>query len=125
MKFEFRDGLIFAPITVVYNNTEKTFNALIDTGSAGTAIDSGIFKLDLQRDGIIKDIVGIGGKQQVLVQIVEDISFVGVRVENFPIEFADLKDSFGVNAFIGTDFLKKIKAVIDYSTDEIRSLLKR
>lgn len=120
MKFEFKSGLIYVPISVHYNKSIIDIQAAIDTGSAGTAVDINLVKLDLSRKTRIADIVGIGGWQQVAIQEAEKVIIGDESTLNFQIEFADLKDTFGVDAFIGSDLLKKLNAVIDFSVEELR-----
>ena len=120
MKFQFQEGLIYVPLIIHYNKSVVEFDAVIDTGSAGTAVDINLVKLDLSRKTRIADIIGIGGCQQVAIQEVERVLIGDKSVVNFPIEFADIKGTFGEEAFIGSNLLKRLNAVIDYSTEELR-----
>ena len=121
MKFTLKDGLLYIPITVRYHRDMKEIPAIIDTGSAGTAVDINAFNMDLSRDATIRDLVGVGvgGKQRVIVQHVEAIIIGKYQATTFPVEFCDFDDSFGVQAFIGSDFLKLALAKIDYETEDV------
>lgn len=113
---------IFAPLTVTYGEQVVTVEAVIDTGSAGTAIDTSQILLDLSRPGIVADMVGIGSAHQVLIQNATSVSLVDVVINDFPIEFGDFSGKFSVNGIIGGDLLKQLGIRIDYARDEIRSI---
>lgn len=63
MKLTYKGKLILAPLTISYGSQLKTIECVVDTGSAGTAIDTSQINLDLNRQGEVADIVGIGGYQ--------------------------------------------------------------
>ncbi len=46
MKFEYRNGLLYLPISVRYDKLIELIG-IIDTGSAGTAVDVDKFNIDL------------------------------------------------------------------------------
>ena len=96
-----------------------TVESVVDTGSAGTAIDTTQLSLDLARPGILADMVGIGGTHQVLIQNVESVSLDGATIKDFPIEFSDFSGRFAVKGIIGRDLLKMLRAKINYSTEEL------
>ena len=114
MKLELRRGLIYVPITLLYAHQEVHLHALVDTGSAGTAADINRFHIDYQREARICDLVGIGGRQQVIVQEVETVRLGDASCANFPIEFCDMDGAYGIEAIVGGDLLDRLHAVIDY-----------
>ena len=75
MKFEWKQGLIWVNITVIYGG--KTIiipNCIIDTGSSSTMIDIDLVEFDYHKPALIKRLFGIGtGKQEVLCQQVDKI----------------------------------------------------
>ena len=76
-KFELVGGLIILPIVFVYSAKVKVqANAMIDTGSAGTALDINLLTLDPSRVSRIVELAGIGGNQDVgvLPAIVREFS---------------------------------------------------
>ena len=58
----------------------------MDTGPAGAAIDTSQIALDLSRPAMMADMVGIGGKHQVLIENIEVIKLGGMSVKDFPVE---------------------------------------
>ena len=119
MKLTYKGKLIFVPLTISYGNQVVTVESVVDTGSAGTAIDTTQISLDLARQSVLADMVGIGGTHQVLIQNVESVSLDGKAIKNFPIEFGDFSGRFVVKGIIGGDLLKILGAKIDYSTNEL------
>ena len=103
MKLTFKGKLIFAPLTITYGNQIVTVDSVVDTGSAGTAIDTSQLSLDLARQSVLADMVGIGGTHQVLIQNVESVSLDGMTIKDFPIEFGDFSGRFAVRGIIGGD----------------------
>ena len=120
MKLIYRDKLIFASLLISYGTQNITVECVVDTGSAGTAIDTSQLSLDLSRAGTVADMVGIGGSHQVLIQTVELVSLDGVIVKDFPVEFGDFTGQYSVRGIIGGDLLKILGTTIDYLKDELQ-----
>ncbi len=119
MKFEYREGLLYLPLTVSYNS-EITLNGIIDTGSAGTVVEVEDFSIELlSRDGCMVTMIGVGGIQEAFAQTVSQVSIGEFSVKNLEIEFSNLKEDFGFSAIIGSNLLDALQAVIDYSKREI------
>ena len=114
MTFEFVHGLIYVPIQIDYADQQVKLRAIVDTGSAGTAADINLFNIDYSRDARIRDLVGIGGKERVIVQSVERVAFGNAVCEQFPIAFSDMDGAFDVEAIVGGDLKERIGAVVDY-----------
>ena len=121
MKFELFKGLIIVPVTFVYKASKIETQGVIDTGSAGTALDINLVKLDFTRPSSIVEIVGIGGSQDVLLQMVEEVTFNTATVKNFQIEFGDVTNIFGFDAIVGGDLLDALGICIDYENRGITS----
>lgn len=119
MKFDYRGGLLYLPITIHYDS-ETTLTGIIDTGSAGTVVDVDCFNIDyLSRNARAVVVHGVGGSQEAFVQTVEFVRIGEQKVEDIEIEFCDLKDDFGFEAIIGSNLLDKLGAIIDYPKREI------
>ncbi|MEM9490409.1 MAG: hypothetical protein AAGC55_14780 [Myxococcota bacterium] len=119
MTFELVYGLIYVPMQIDYADQQVDLRAIADTGSAGTAANINLFNLDYHRDGRIRDLVGIGGKERVIVQNVERVSVGDSACEQFPIEFSDMDGAFDIEAIIGSDLLERFGAVIDYPAKQL------
>ena len=119
MKLDWRSGLIYLPVAVTYKERLQ-FEAIVDTGSAGTVFDIDLFDIELlTRNPRIIKIVGVGGAQDVLQQTVEEISIGAISIEKFPAQFGDLENAFGIKGIIGGDTLNYLGAIIDYQAKEI------
>jgi hypothetical protein len=116
MKFEWQQGLIWVPLTVVYGGTPIIVpNCIIDTGSSTTMIDIDLVEFDYHKPALIKRLFGIGaGKQEVLCQQVDKVIINQFELEAVEIEFGTLKESLGINGFIGTDILSQFILTIDF-----------
>lgn len=119
-KFEIVSGLLLTKLSVFYES-EVELTAMIDTGSAGTAVDIDKFPFDPMRAASrIVSLVGIGGRQEVIAQFVAGVEIGKQRVLDYEIQFCDLWERFQFEAIIGSDLLERLGATIDYPNREIR-----
>ncbi len=119
MKFEIKDDLLYLPITIFYDR-EITLTGIIDTGSAGTVVEVDDISIDLlSRDGRPIRMIGVGGIQEGFAQTLSRVSIGEFSVKDFEVEFSNLKEDFGFDAIIGSNLLKAMGAVIDYTNCEI------
>ena len=119
MKFEIKDDLLYLPVTIFYDR-EITLTGIIDTGSAGTVIEVDDISIDLlSRDGRPIRMIGVGGVQEGFAQTLSRVSIGEFSVEDFEVEFGNLKEDFGFDAIIGSNLLRALGAVTDYTSCEI------
>jgi len=119
VKFEYRNGLLYLPISVYYDSNIELIG-IVDTASGGTAVEVERFNIDLlSRNARAVTLWGVGGKQEAFAQTVSSVKIGQIEVKNFEIEFCDLKDDFGFDAVIGSNLLDKLGAVIDFQKREI------
>ena len=119
MKFEIKEALLYLPITIFYDQ-EITFTGIIDTGSVGTVVEVDAISIDLlSRNARPIRMVGVGGIQEGFAQTLSKVSLGEFSVKDFEIEFCNLKDDFGFDAIIGSNLLKALGAVIDYTICEV------
>ncbi len=124
IRFELVGGLIILPIVFEYSTKVKVkADALVDTGSAGTALDINLLKLDPSRASRIVELAGVGGSQDVVIQRVDGINFVNKLISDFEVEFGDVSTKFGFNAIIGSDLLDALGVCIDYESRALSSKL--
>ncbi|MCK5524219.1 MAG: hypothetical protein KAI83_13895 [Thiomargarita sp.] len=117
MKFERKQGLIWVPIEVIYEGKKIIIpDCIIDTGSSSTMIDIDLVEFDYRKPAIIKRLFGIGtGKQEVLSQEVDKIIIDQFELEAVQIEFGTIKETLGINGFIGNDILSQFIVMIDFN----------
>ncbi len=119
MKFEYDGGLLYAELSILHGSEVK-LRAMIDTGSAGTAVDIDRFQVDLHMPGSeLVYIAGVGGRQEVISQTVSKLSIGDIDIPNYKVQFCDLWDQFQFEAIIGSELLEMLGAVIDYPKREI------
>ena len=116
MKFEWRNGLIYAEIEITYGNKLfKISDCIIDTGSASTAIDIEQVDFDYHKPTLIRRLIGIGGGiQEVLTQRVDNLIIDGQSVNGIDIEFGDIRCDLGITGFIGTNVLSRFNVALDF-----------
>jgi hypothetical protein len=119
VNFEIVGGLLYAELSVFYESEVKLL-AIIDTGSAGTAVDIDKFNINPHRLGSrLVEIVGVGGCQEVICQPISKLKIGGVEVINYEVQFCDLWNQFKFEAIIGSELLDHLGAIIDYTKREI------
>ncbi|WP_047151331.1 aspartyl protease family protein [Aneurinibacillus tyrosinisolvens] len=117
MKMEYIDGLLHVSFIITYQ--EKTIaleHVIIDTGAARTIISAdAVFDLGIfaAADDEINVMYGIGGEDYSFRKVVDEIEFAPFKISDFPIDFGDLDEAFGINGIIGLDVLLAGKFVID------------
>ncbi|HEW98484.1 MAG: hypothetical protein DRR16_03285 [Candidatus Parabeggiatoa sp. nov. 3] len=116
MKFEWKQGLIWINITLIYGG--KTIivpNCIIDTGSSSTIIDIDLVEFDYHKPAVIKRLFGIGtGTQEVLCQQVDKIIIDEFELDAVEVEFGAIKENLGINGFIGNDILSQFILTLDF-----------
>ena len=111
---EFLGGLLFVSVAIVHSSKETRIRAIIDTGSAGSAIDINLLKPDFTRPAKFAEIVGVGGSQPAVIQAVDSLEIGNLILRERQLEFADLENSFGIQGIIGNDLLDLCNATIDF-----------
>lgn len=118
MKLYFEYGVPFAEIELINDGKRvKLSKVLIDTGSGTTIISTETaieLGLDQQPDDEINLVSGIGGTESVYEKHVSKIILDSVLINDFKVDVGAMLYSFGFDAIIGSDLLKKAKAIIDF-----------
>ena len=118
------DELPFVSVVVHGNGKTITLHrVLLDTGSGGTAFKTD----DMEKIGVVPDgddkpatMRGVGGDEYVLQKKIPAIEIGDMLVSQFVIQMGALDYGFELDGIIGADFLLHVKAVIDFSSLEIR-----
>ncbi len=126
MKIEIQNGLPFVSVVLIYRNKNLHLdNVLLDTGSSGT-----IFPIDrVESIGLqpepkdeIHRIRGVGGSEYVYQKQIDKLSIGNLNVRNFVIEIGPVDYGFNIQGIIGTDFLIKSKALLDFFHYELSTM---
>jgi hypothetical protein len=121
MKFEYRHGLIWLNVDILYEGlTVKIDKCILDTGSATTAINIDMVNLNYQKPTKIKRLFGIGnGTQEVISQNIDAITFGESIVKNIDVKFGMFDSKLSINGFIGNDILSKFNMELNFFNLEI------
>ena len=116
--------LPFVQVTLEHQGVKIKFeNALLDTGSAATVFPSELLEesgIEPPPNAIVREISGIGGGMEyVLEYSVDAVEVNGLRVEDFVIHSGQADYGYGFNAFVGFDFLKATRALVDFGRMQI------
>jgi predicted aspartyl protease len=116
VKFEWKQGLIWVNMTVIYGGKTIVIpDCIIDTGSSSTMIDIDLVEFDYHKPAILKRLIGIGaGKQEVLSQQVDKIIIDQFELEAVEIEFGRIKENLRINGFIGNNILSQFIFTINF-----------
>ena len=116
MKFQWRHGLIWVEIEIIYAGQRlKIDNCIVDTGSATTAVDINDIDFNYRKDSSIRRLFGVGGgTQEVIAQNVDKLYIDQQVVNDIEIGFGDLNQNLGINGFIGTDVLSQFQLKLDF-----------
>lgn len=116
MRFEWRNGLIWVSVAIVYGGRLVEINdCIVDTGSASTALDIDLLDFDYQKPTLVRRLVGIrGGIQEVLSQKVDSLIIDRQPIHDIDIEFGNIGNNLGINGFIGTNVLSRFKLTLDF-----------
>ncbi|NLC44187.1 MAG: aspartyl protease [Clostridiales bacterium] len=108
MQIEYRDGLLFTEIEVVYNGKRKSIaNIVVDTGASKTLIsqdsvdDIGI---KVKREDEIVTSYGIGGKEHAFVKKIDKVLVGDYFAEEIALEFTVIQYE-DINGLLGLDLL--------------------
>lgn len=125
MKIEYRDGLIFTTIEIMFRNQSKEINNIVvDTGASMSIIspdiveDIGIFA---EPKDSISSSMGVGGS--IHNSFEKKIDFLKVEdkeVNDIKIDFGIIDPKGEINGLLGLDVLMELGAIIDLNKFEIR-----
>lgn len=118
MKLEYRDGLLFAAIEIVYKGKSKVIeNVVVDTGAAGSIISPDIVDelgIYAELNDKIMEYYGVGGSTHIaFIKKIDSIIIGNERINNIEIDFGLIDQSGEINGLIGLDILMEVGAIID------------
>lgn len=118
MELEYRDGLLFTSIEIVYKGKSKVIdNVVVDTGAAGSIIspdsvdEIGIYA---ELNDKIMEYYGVGGSTHIaFVKNIDRIKIGTEIINNMEIDFGLVDQSGDINGLIGLDILIDVGAIIN------------
>jgi predicted aspartyl protease len=118
MKLEYRDGLLFTAIEIVYKGKSKVIeNVVVDTGAAGSIISPDIVDelgIYAELNDKIMEYYGVGGSTHIaFIKKLDSIGIGNERINNIEIDFGLIDQSGEINGLIGLDILMEVGAIID------------
>lgn len=116
MKIEYREGLLFTEVVVLYNGTKKCIdNIVIDTGASHTLIaqdEVDDIEIVVGAENQIITSYGIGGKELAFSKRVEGIQVGDFIIKDIPLDFTSFR-YHNINGLLGLDILIKGEFHID------------
>ncbi len=116
MQIEYREGLLFASIKIVYQGRSKLIhNMVIDTGAAKTVISQNAVEdihLRVEPGDRIVAYYGIGGKEYAFTKKLDCIQLDSFQLREYEIDFSGM-DYEGINGLLGLDILLGAGFVLD------------
>ena len=101
MKLEYRDGLLFASLTLAHGGRTVTVdNVIVDTGAA-------------DEDDVIVRRAGVGGFDYAVRKTVDTVTFAGYTLRKPSVDFGTLVAHPGIYGLLGMDILLQGQFVID------------
>ncbi|PAQ14346.1 retropepsin-like aspartic protease [Bacillus sp. FJAT-42315] len=108
MQIEYRDGLLFTSMVIVYRGKSKLIdNMVIDTGAAKTLISQNVVEdidLRVEMGDHVVTYYGIGGKEHAFTKQIDSIFLGTFHKREYEIDFSGM-DYEGINGLLGLDIL--------------------
>lgn len=116
MKLEYRDGLLFASLTLAHCGRAVTVNnVIVDTGAADTIIDIIAvepLQLAADEDDVIVRMAGLGGFDYAVRTAVDTLTFAGYTLIRPSVDFGNLVAHPAIYGLLGMDILLQGQFVI-------------
>ncbi|NMP25190.1 aspartyl protease family protein [Sulfobacillus harzensis] len=117
MRLEYRDGLLFASLTIEHGGRTVTVdNVIVDTGAADTIIDIIAvepLQLAADEDDVIVRMAGLGGFDYAVRKTVDALTFAGHTLRKPSVDFGNLVGHPGIHGLLGMDILTHGQFVLD------------
>ncbi|MDQ2087959.1 retropepsin-like aspartic protease [Herbivorax sp. ANBcel31] len=118
MNIEYREGLLFTDIEILYKGKTKIINNIVvDTGASRTLISQDIVDdigIKVSRDDEVVTSYGIGGKEHAFVKIIDKIKLGEFSLDNCSLDFTSFQYD-DINGLLGLDLLLEAGFIIDLS----------
>jgi len=116
MKIEYRDGLLFTSLEIVYRGKNICINNIvIDTGASQTLISQDsveIIGIKVSGEDEVITSYGIGGKEHAFIKKVDKVIIDNFSIENIPLDFTGFPYD-DINGLLGLDILTQAGFIID------------
>ncbi len=116
MNIQFRDGLIFTSIKIVYRGRTKVIsNIVVDTGASKSLISQDVVDdigIKVSNEDEIVTSYGIGGKEFAFVKKIDNVSLGNFTISDYELDFTVFQDD-DINGLLGLDLLMESGIVID------------
>jgi len=118
VNIEFRDGLLFTSMKILFRGNSMVIeNVVIDTGAAETILspdaveEIGIFA---ELEDVVHSFYGVGGSlHNFFSKQIDRIHLGTVNLDNVKLDFGVIDPQGHINGLLGLDVLMKLNAVID------------
>ena len=116
MNIEYRDGLLFTTIEILYRGKSKLIdNIVVDTGASQTLISQDVVDdigIKVSGDDEVVTSYGIGGKEHAFVKIIDKVKLGEFYLDNCSLDFTSFQYD-DINGLLGLDLLLEAGFTID------------
>lgn len=116
MKIEYRDGLLFTSLEIMYRGKSVCINNIvIDTGASQTLISQDcveIIGIKVSGEDEVITSYGIGGKEHAFIKKVDQVIIDSYSIKNISLDFTGFQYD-GINGLLGLDILLQAGFIID------------
>lgn len=118
MKIEYRDGLLFTSLEIMFRGKSTCIdNIVVDTGASQSLISQDCVEeigIRVSGDDEVVTSYGIGGKEHAFIKKVDRVTIDNYSLENFPLDFTmfeyeDINGLLGLDILIEADFMIDLK----------------
>ena len=117
MKMEYKKGLLYTSLEIIYKGKRKIVNdIIIDTGAAHTIISpDAVAELGVEPEGQDEFITmyGIGGEQYAYRKSIDSIKLCESEIKNIKVDFGLIDDYGKINGLLGLDILLDLNVNIN------------
>ena len=117
MKIEYKNGLLYTSLEIIYKGKRKIVNdIIIDTGAAHTIISpDAVAELGVEPEGQDEFVTmyGIGGEQYAYRKSIDGIKLCEHELKDIKVDFGLINDYGKINGLLGLDILLNLNANIN------------
>jgi len=117
MKIEYKKGLLYTSLEIIYKGKRKIVNdIIIDTGAAHTIISpDAVLELGVEPEGQDEFVTmyGIGGEQYAYRKEIDGIKLCEHELKEIKVDFGLIDDYGKINGLLGLDILLSLNTNIN------------
>ena len=125
MNIEYRNGLIFTTIEIMFRGKSILIdNIVVDTGACETIISPDVVEdigIIVELNDKVNSFYGVGGSlHNFFSKVVDEIKFGNRSINTTKVDFGVIDPEGAINGLLGLDFLMELGALIDLKNLEMK-----